>query len=171
MKQPKKPSAVAHAVEQTPVHYASAPVARRVSSPITDALFARLVKHAPGSGNEAILAIRSGYPASILKSAGYYFGIPDARIQRITAVPATTAQRLEKNAANIDPAASERIHRMGIVTRIAIEVFDNKQTALSWMCRSNPALADSAPLDLLDTEPGAIAVRQILNAIATGGVV
>ena len=168
MKYAKKPSAVLVA-KQTLAPYAVDPVARRASLPKPDALFSRLVKHAHSSGNEAIQAIRCGYPALILKSAGHYFGIPDARIQRITAVPATTAHRLEKNAANIDQAASERIHRMGTVTRMAIEVFEDKNAALTWMCRTNPSLAGSAPLDLLDTEPGAVAVRQILNAIATGG--
>lgn len=73
------------------------------------------------------------------------------------------------HAANINQSTCERIHRIGIVTRMAIEVFINKQAAMRWMYRANPALADSAPLDLLDTEPGAIAVRQILNAITTGG--
>jgi uncharacterized protein (DUF2384 family) len=38
------------------------------------------------------------------------------------------------------------------------------------MRQPNRALGNTAPLDLMDTEPGAVSVRQVLNAIATGGV-
>jgi uncharacterized protein (DUF2384 family) len=37
------------------------------------------------------------------------------------------------------------------------------------MRQPNSALGNAAPLDLMDTEPGAVSVRQVLNAIATGG--
>ena len=42
---------------------------------------------------------------------------------------------------------------------------------IDWMRQPNRAFDGTAPLDLMDTEPGAVAVRQVLNAIATGGVV
>jgi hypothetical protein len=38
------------------------------------------------------------------------------------------------------------------------------------MRATNHALGDVAPLDLMDTEPGAATVRLVLNAIASGGV-
>jgi uncharacterized protein (DUF2384 family) len=37
------------------------------------------------------------------------------------------------------------------------------------MRQPNRAFGNTAPLDLMDTEPGAVAVRQVLNAIGTGG--
>jgi putative toxin-antitoxin system antitoxin component (TIGR02293 family) len=60
---------------------------------------------------------------------------------------------------------------MGMVTRMAAEVFENEQSAVEWMCQPNPALSNVAPLDLMDTEPSGASLRQILNAIATGSVV
>ncbi len=106
----------------------------------------------------------------MLKAASRYFGVTDARIQDIARVPASTASRLEKNAARIDPAATERLYRMGAVARLAIDVFEDESAAIEWMRQPNCAFDDTAPLDLMDTEPGANAVRQVLNAIATGGV-
>lgn len=133
-------------------------------------MFTQLVSGKPLAGLEAVRSIREGYSARILKAASSFFGVPDARIQKVTHVPATTASRLEKNEAKIDAAASERVYRMGTVTRMAIEVFEDENSAIEWMRQPNRALGNSAPLDLMDTEPGAVSVRQVLNAIATGGV-
>jgi putative toxin-antitoxin system antitoxin component (TIGR02293 family) len=133
-------------------------------------LFARLVSEKSFGGIKAVNSIREGYPAEILKAAGYFFDVPDARIQIIVQVPASTASRLQKKHAKIDSAATERIYRMGAVARMAIDVFENEASAIEWMRQPNHALGDAAPLDLMDTEPGAATVRQVLNAIATGGV-
>ena len=132
-------------------------------------LFSTIVRAEPLVGLEAVRAIRAGYSALILKAASSYFDVPDARIQSIAQVPASTASRLQKKQARIDPAASERVYRMGSVTRMAIEVFENEAAAIDWMRQPNRALASAAPLELMDTEPGAVSVRQVLNAIATGG--
>ncbi len=132
-------------------------------------LFIRLVSAEPLAGLAAIDSIREGYSASILKSASRFFDVPDARIQAIAQVPASTASRLEKKQARIDPAATERIYRIGSVTRMAIDVFEDQAAAIAWMRQPNRALGEAAPLELMDTEPGAVAVRQVLNAIATGG--
>ena len=133
-------------------------------------IFSQIVSAAPLGGFAAVQSIRDGYPAAILKAASRFFGVTDARIQDIARVPASTASRLEKNAARIDAGATERVYRMGTVTRMAIDVFEDEATAIEWMRQPNRALADTAPLDLMDTEPGAVSVRQVLNAIATGGV-
>jgi putative toxin-antitoxin system antitoxin component (TIGR02293 family) len=132
--------------------------------------FAELVSSAPAGGSGAVEAIRAGFPAAMLKSAGRYFGVTDARMQGIVRVPATTAARLEKAGSRIDAAASERLFRMGMVTRMAIDLFGEQAAAIAWMRATNHALGDVAPLDLMDTEPGAATVRLVLNAIAGGGV-
>ncbi len=133
-------------------------------------LFRQIVTGKPLTGFDAIDAIRQGYSASMLKAASSYFNVPDLRIQTIARVPASTASRLEKKSARIDPGATERVYRMGAVTRMAIEVFENEDAAINWMRQPNRVFGDVAPLDLMDTEPGATSVRQVLNAIATGGV-
>ncbi|HWW08487.1 type II toxin-antitoxin system Xre/ParS family antitoxin [Collimonas sp.] len=145
-------------------------VIQRVSKPHGADIFKQIVSGKPMAGFAAVKVIREGYPAQVLKAASSFLGVSDARIQTIAQVPATTASRLEKNQSKIDSAATERVYRMGTVTRMAIEVFADKDSAIEWMRRPNRALGDAAPLDLMDTEPGAVAVRQVLNAIETGGV-
>ena len=102
-------------------------------------MFARIVVDKPFTGIDAINAIRAGYPVSVLKSASAYFGVPDTRIQQIAKVPPSTASRLAKANAKIDTAATERIFRMGTVTKMATEVFENDVDAIEWMRQPNKA--------------------------------
>lgn len=136
---------------------------------LDDTPFTHLVSDQALSGFAAVQVIRDGYAIGMIKAASNFFGVPDSRIQGIAHVPASTANRLEKTNARIDSGATERLYRMGAVTRMAIEVFGDKFVAIDWMRHPNRALGDVAPLDLMDTEPGAVSVRQVLNAIATGG--
>jgi putative toxin-antitoxin system antitoxin component (TIGR02293 family) len=123
----------------------------------------------PIIGAAAIKQIRDGLEANILRSASSFFGVPNTRIQQIAQIPASTASRLEKADTRLDPAASERIVRMARVARMAIDVFEDTEAAIAWMREPNHALGGQAPLDFMDTEPGAASVRLVLNAIATGG--
>ncbi|MDB5990341.1 MAG: hypothetical protein JWQ10_1744 [Herbaspirillum sp.] len=134
-------------------------------------MFARIVLGDSPAGFAAVRSIREGYPAQILKAASNFYGVPVTRIRTIAHIPASTASRLEKNHAKISSGATERIYRMGVVTRMAAEVLENERSAIEWMCQPNLALGNMAPLDLMDTEPGGVSVRKILNAIATGSVV
>lgn len=132
--------------------------------------FANLVDREPLVGMEAIAFIRSGVPATMLKSASGYFGLSESAIYKIMRVPPTTAHRLQKAGGRFDPAATERIYRMIDVTRMAKDVFEDQNVAREWLKRPSHSLGGATPLEMLDTEPGAISVRQVLNAIATGGV-
>lgn len=120
--------------------------------------------------HRAIEAIRKGFPAGVLKDAGAYFNVPTNRIRAIVRLPETTAHTLVKRGANIDAAASERIWRLADLVTMAQDVFEDEEAAKTWLRTPNRAFRDLAPMDYLDTEPGAIAVRQVLNAIGSGGV-
>jgi putative toxin-antitoxin system antitoxin component (TIGR02293 family) len=123
-----------------------------------------------GDPHRAIEAIRAGFPASVIKDTSAYFAVPTNRIRAIVGLPETTAHTLVKKGANLDAAASERIWRLADLVAMASDVFENDEAAKEWLRTPNRAFRDVAPMDLSDTEPGANAVRQVLNAIATGGV-
>ena len=135
------------------------------------ARFAAFIAKEPTTGELLIERVRKGYPANLVKHAGMFFSIPEKRVLQVIGVPSTTAHRYQTQGKPLDPAASERVHRVAIVTREAIDVFGATEPAKDWMLRPNHALGGSPPLDLLDTEIGANAVRRILVAIAQGGVV
>lgn len=137
---------------------------------LTQNPFAAL-RHQLKSGRDPVQAIRAGFEADLLAAAGDYFEVPAARIRAITRVPDTTAHRLVKRHALLDASASERLWRLADVAVMAEDVFEDELAAKQWLRSPNQVFQGVAPIDYLDTEPGAKAVRQVLNAIATGGAV
>ena len=131
--------------------------------------FEGLVQGLAGDRPRAIEAIRAGFSANVLKDAGIYFDVPANRIRAIVRLPETTAHALVKRGASMDVATSERIWRLADVMFLAKDVFEDAEAAKAWLRTRNRAFDDAAPMDFLDTEPGAMAVRQVLNAIAAGG--
>jgi putative toxin-antitoxin system antitoxin component (TIGR02293 family) len=129
------------------------------------------LRHDVRSGRDLVEAIRAGFDASLLAAAGDYFEVPAARIRAITRVPDTTAHRLVKRHALLDSSASERLWRLADVAAMAEDVFEDETAAKQWLRSPNQTFLGAAPIDYLDTELGAKAVRQVLNAIATGGAV
>jgi putative toxin-antitoxin system antitoxin component (TIGR02293 family) len=141
---------------------------KRAASAAMQNLFAVLRRDLK-AGRDPIEVIRTGLNANLLTAAGDYFEVPAARIRAIAHVPDTTAHRLIKRHALLDPAASERLWRLADVAAMAEDVFEDEATAKQWLRSPNQTFLGTAPIDYLDTEPGAKAVRQVLNAIATGG--
>jgi putative toxin-antitoxin system antitoxin component (TIGR02293 family) len=131
--------------------------------------FAELVHDVGRDRQQVIDAIRAGFSATLLKDAEIYLDVPANRMRAIVRLPEATAQTLLKRGGNMDAATSERIWRLADVMSMAKEVFDDVEAAKAWLRTRNRTFHDAAPMDVLDTEPGAMAVRQVLNAIATGG--
>jgi putative toxin-antitoxin system antitoxin component (TIGR02293 family) len=139
---------------------------KRVQSQQND--FARLVADLTSGQHQAVDAIRGGYPANLLTDAAAYLEVPLAHVRSLLRLPEATAHA--QRGVSMDAATSERIWRLAQVLGMAREVFEDDDAAKSWLRSANRAFGEAAPMDYLDTEPGAIAVRQVLNAIATGGV-
>ena len=133
--------------------------------------FSRLVKKYGLARAQAVSDIRTGFPVSLLYDTSKFFDLSVAQIRKIAGVPSTTAHTWARQNANMDVAASERLWRMADVAAMAVDIFGDEEGAKRWLTAPNRSLQGNSPLEFLDTEPGAIAVRQILNAIATGGAV
>lgn len=131
--------------------------------------FAALVDQLPADRQQAIDAIRAGFPARLVKDAGIYFDVPASRIRSLVRLPETTAAALAKRGASMDAGVSERFWRLADLVYMAREVFEDKEAATRWLRTPNRSFLDAAPMDYLDTEPGAMSVRQVLNALASGG--
>lgn len=136
---------------------------------ITSNAFSQLIGKYGLAGEQAIADIRAGFPVSLLQDAGKFFNLSVAQVRKIAGVPSTTAHNWMRQNAHMDSAASERVWRMAEVAARAVEVFGGEDGASRWLTAPNRAFHGGSPLEFLDTEPGAIAVRQVLNAIATGG--
>jgi len=65
---------------------------------------------------------------------------------------------------------SDRRSRLARIVALAEHCLGDRETAARWLKRPNQALGGSVPLELIDTEPGAQAVENVLGRIAYGGV-
>ena len=133
--------------------------------------FIEIMRDLPSDQQLAINAIRAGFPTSMIKDTGIYFDVPTKRIEAIARPAEHPAHLLAQRGANLDAAASERIWRLANLMSIASRIFEDEEAAKTWLRTPNRAFNSVAPMEYLDTEPGAMAVRQVLNAIATGGAV
>lgn len=68
-----------------------------------------------------------------------------------------------------DAPASTRVRNIAELRTMASSVFGDDDAAEIWLRAPNRIFRETAPMDALDTEAGAATVRQVLNAIATGG--
>jgi putative toxin-antitoxin system antitoxin component (TIGR02293 family) len=141
----------------------------KIAAEATENAFLNLLHELASNRAHAIAAIRAGFPAVVIKDASAYLEIPATRIRSIVRLPETTAHALTKRGANLDAAVSERIWRLAEVLAMARDVFEDDNAAKEWLRTPNRSFHDTAPMDYLDTEPGAMSVRQVLNAIASGG--
>jgi len=56
------------------------------------------------------------------------------------------------------------------IIRLAKYYLGEDHTANRWLKRPNPALGGRTPLELMDSEPGARFVENVLGRIAYGGI-
>jgi putative toxin-antitoxin system antitoxin component (TIGR02293 family) len=68
------------------------------------------------------------------------------------------------------PYESDRLYRLARIIALAKAALGRPDTATRWLKRPNRALGGRTPLAIIDTEPGARAVENVLGRIAFGGV-
>lgn len=140
------------------------PAAKRVAQP---ASFRKLVARAPDPAG-AIATIRQGLPARTIDEAVSYMDVAQKDLLAALRIPVSTFHR--RLAANepLSPSESEKVMRLGEITRRAEETFANPKAAREWLTAENLALGGS-PLSLVDTEAGAAQVRRVLATLNYGG--
>ena len=65
---------------------------------------------------------------------------------------------------------SDRLYRLARIVALAKHYVGDDETAARWLRRPNRALGGKSPLELVDMEPGARSVEDVLGRIAYGGV-
>lgn len=116
-------------------------------------------------------AIRDGFPVAAMDGFLRESGITFGELAAILDTSARTLQRLRaKQKGRLAMAQSDRLYRLARIVAFAKESIGDRANANQWMRRPNTALGGSTPLALIETEPGARAVENVLGRIAYGGV-
>lgn len=129
------------------------------------------VRHEPQSDLEVAELVHGGLTVRSLRHvlAELERDFPRMRLYQVLGNP-RTLQRMVKERAN-KPLALETADRLVRLVRLvarATEAIGDGAKARAWLQRPNRALGGRAPLDLLDSDPGARAVERVLGRIEHG---
>lgn len=111
-------------------------------------------------------AVREGLPVRVVDDVLASGRLTAAELDRLALPRKTLAHR--RSLGRLSAEQSDRLVRILRVVQEAEGTFANPDKAHRWLRRPTSALANNAPLDLLDTEVGARRVETLLGRIAHG---
>lgn len=114
-------------------------------------------------------AIREGFPETVLEEVMHAAGLTLKEVAASLDLSARSLQRRCREG-RLGPHESDRLYRLARIIALAKQYLGDEATATRWLRRPNRALGGSSPLQVIDTEPGARAVENVLGRIAYGGV-
>lgn len=110
---------------------------------------------------------RQGLPIEFVSAFQSQFGIAPEQTAEILQVSLRTLQRSQSQGKDLDAAQSGRLLRTAQIIERAKKLLGDAE-ARDWLRREQTALNYRVPIDLLETEPGARAVEQLLGRIDFG---
>jgi putative toxin-antitoxin system antitoxin component (TIGR02293 family) len=119
--------------------------------------------------NELQSAIREGFPQKVVGSVMHSAGLTLKELSATLDLSPRSLQR-RRHQGRLARHESDRVYRLARIVALAKRYIGDAQSAARWLKRPNRALGGSIPLELIDTEPGARAVENVLGRIAFGGV-
>lgn len=125
-----------------------------------------VLKRTVTSRLDLVPMLRTGLPFGVLAAVGARLALSVDAVGASLHVPQRTLAR-RKEQGRLDTQESERAVRLADVASWATEIFGDVG-ARRWLQEPNRALGGATPMDLLDTDIGANAVRDVLVRIDYG---
>jgi len=119
--------------------------------------------------NDLRSAIREGFPQQVVGSVMTSAGLTLKELSATLDLSPRSLQR-RRHQGRLARYESDRLYRLARIVALAKRHIGDAATATRWLKRPNRALGGGIPLELIDTEPGARAVENVLGRIAFGGV-
>jgi putative toxin-antitoxin system antitoxin component (TIGR02293 family) len=116
---------------------------------------------------DLVKVLERGVPVGALAELARQEALSSDDLDRLIIPRRTLAHRKAKDQP-LNRVESERALRVASLTALAEETFANREKAQTWLRRPTSALGGSRPIDLLDSEPGARLVEQLLYRIGHG---
>ena len=113
------------------------------------------------------MAVRAGLPWPALRALQETLQLSGESVARILALPERTMAR-RKQQERLTAEESDRIVRLARITAQAIGALGSSGKASRWLQAGNRALGGTAPLQLLDTDPGTRQVEELIGRLEYG---
>ena len=117
---------------------------------------------------DLIAATRHGISASILFELAIALSVDRKCVSELLHISERTLSRRLKGDAKLTADESDRAVRLARMISSATEMIGDPGKASRWLQTANRALEGHRPFDLLDTDTGVEAVRDVLGRIAYG---
>jgi len=114
-------------------------------------------------------AIRDGFPPEVVRKLMESAGLTLQELAAHLDLSPRSLQR-RRQRGRLASYESDRLYRLARIVALAKYYLGDPETAGQWLKRANRALGGQIPLELVDTEPGARSVEDVLGRIAYGGV-
>lgn len=114
-------------------------------------------------------AIREGFPQTVVEEVMQAAGLTLKELAASLDLSARSLQR-RRSQGRLARYESDRLYRLARIIALAKHYLGDDDRAARWLKRPNRALGGDSPLNLVDTEPGARAVENVLGRIAYGGI-
>ncbi len=117
---------------------------------------------------DRIASTRHGISASILSELAIALSVDRKCVSELLHISERTLSRRLKGDAKLTADESDRAVRLARIVSFATEMIGDPGKAARWLQTPNRALEGHRPFDLLDTDTGVEAVRDLLGRIAYG---
>jgi putative toxin-antitoxin system antitoxin component (TIGR02293 family) len=114
-------------------------------------------------------AIREGFPPVVVRKVMDSAGLTLKELAASLDLSPRSLQR-RRERGRLASYESDRLYRLARIVALAKHYIGNGEAAARWLKRPNRALGGRSPLELVDTEPGARSVEDVLGRIGYGGV-
>ncbi len=121
------------------------------------------------SGTDLQAAIRQGFPQKVVEEVMQSASLTLKELAASLDLSPRSLQRRRKEG-RLAPGESDRVYRLARLLALATHYLGGEEAGRRWLKRPNRALGGKTPLELIDTEPGARDVENVLGRIAYGGV-
>ncbi len=127
----------------------------------------RVLGSTPRSLLDLVDQVREGLPPRAFERLAVKLDMTEEELGAVIGIPRRTLTR-RKREARLDTRESEGVLRLARIAGRAADVLGDLSAAHRWLRSPNRALGGRTPLSLLDTEPGAGLVSDVLDRIDYG---
>ena len=117
---------------------------------------------------EVLPLVRHGLPAAMFEQVAATLGLSSTSLAAKLGIARRTVTRKRGSGAPLSSETSEKLLRVARIRNLGRLLFSTDEAVSEWLSKTDTALGNMAPLDLLDTDLGAREVENLLQSLAHG---
>ena len=159
---------LANVTQTTPQSKITRASAQRASIDPASRAYATILGLSPAGTAEIVETVRKGLPFGAFERFIANTSLSSADAAVLVNIPSRTLTR-RKQDGRLNPDESDRLLRASRILGRAFELFEgDRDQARGWLGRPQRALGGAKPLDVANTEVGALAVERLIDQLEQG---